>query len=381
MNHHGRSGRFTAFFLFTVFWLVCLAAGPRKVLAENPSLSAEKLVLAKGQEYRLFVRNAGEKVTWKSSNQKVAEVTDRGKVSALRPGKAKIRAIIGSGEGRVSLKCSVTVRKGIGSDKKLKSGSGRWKTQNGRRYYLLKNGSMAVGVRKISGVVYAFDENGALQRPESRSLIKIDGETYYVAPNGRTVAGWHVINKKLYYMDSRGKMLKDQVVEEIRLLKSGAAKKSDQTTWQMLVSRTVDELTDDTMTREQKLRACWEYLTSKRNFTYGGNDPKLWKKNWWKEAAYIMLYTHRGNCYHCAATFAAMAHTLGHKAYVVSGEIYDYGNYVGRRDHMVGHGWDIIDGKYYDPEIHLVGAYLNLYGLPKYDVNPHNTLEIIRYAE
>lgn len=68
-------------------------------------LSSTKLTLKKGQTKYLTVWNADSIVKWKSSNKKVASVTENGLVKAKKKGKAIITAEVG---GKI-LKCQVTI--------------------------------------------------------------------------------------------------------------------------------------------------------------------------------------------------------------------------------------------------------------------------------
>ena len=69
----------------------------------------KKLTLKKGETYQLPMEvtpiSATGKVKFKSSNKKIAKVTGKGKIKALKKGKATITATI----GKKSFKCKVTV--------------------------------------------------------------------------------------------------------------------------------------------------------------------------------------------------------------------------------------------------------------------------------
>lgn len=76
--------------------------------ASKPTLSAAKVTLKVGKTKKLKVKNVGKKkVTWTSSNKKVATVSKTGKVKAKKAGKATITAKV----GKKKLKCKVTVKK------------------------------------------------------------------------------------------------------------------------------------------------------------------------------------------------------------------------------------------------------------------------------
>lgn len=70
-------------------------------------LSSSSLQIYKSQSGNLTLNNAEEKVTWKSSNTKVATVSSAGKVTGVSAGKATITATTGG----VDYACKVTVNK------------------------------------------------------------------------------------------------------------------------------------------------------------------------------------------------------------------------------------------------------------------------------
>ena len=78
------------------------------------TLNKKKLTLAKGATYKLKVKKFtpatafNQQVSWKSSNKKVAKVDKNGKVTALKPGTAKITCTAKDGSG-VKAVCMITV--------------------------------------------------------------------------------------------------------------------------------------------------------------------------------------------------------------------------------------------------------------------------------
>lgn len=75
-----------------------------KVEAATPKINKTKATLIKGQTLQLKVTNA-KSVKWSTSKKSVATVTNKGKVSAKKTGKATITAKV----GKKSYKCVVTV--------------------------------------------------------------------------------------------------------------------------------------------------------------------------------------------------------------------------------------------------------------------------------
>lgn len=86
------------------------AASPDKAYAAGSSAKkmsmVKKKTAYKGQTIQLKVKKASDKITWKSSNKKVASVNSSGQVRALKAGKATISAKVGG----KTFKCKVTVK-------------------------------------------------------------------------------------------------------------------------------------------------------------------------------------------------------------------------------------------------------------------------------
>lgn len=84
-------------YLYDIAWEADLAA-----------ISNEKITLTKGFSHKLKITNAGDnKITWKSSDKKIATVDKNGKVTAKAAGSCKITATVGDQK----LVCKVTVKK------------------------------------------------------------------------------------------------------------------------------------------------------------------------------------------------------------------------------------------------------------------------------
>ena len=113
-----------------------------KVSAATIKLNKKKATLVKGQKFNLRISGTVKKVTWKSSNKKVASVSSKGMVTARKTGNATITATI----GKKKLKCSVKVVQpklshkvlniNIGEQSKLniynQTGSVTWETSDYR---------------------------------------------------------------------------------------------------------------------------------------------------------------------------------------------------------------------------------------------------------
>lgn len=66
-----------------------------KVKVENPKISLSYLTIQKGKDFKLKVKGTSQKVTWSSSNKKIAKVNSKGVVKAVNEGTATITAKVG----------------------------------------------------------------------------------------------------------------------------------------------------------------------------------------------------------------------------------------------------------------------------------------------
>lgn len=90
----------------TVF---CLLFSAVPAQAASPAISKKAVTITVGKSATLKVNNAKGKITWKSSNPKVAAVSKSGKVTGKKAGTAKITANV----GKKNYTCKVTVKKAI----------------------------------------------------------------------------------------------------------------------------------------------------------------------------------------------------------------------------------------------------------------------------
>ena len=90
----------------TVF---CLLFSAVPAQAASPAISKKAVTITVGKSTTLKMNNAKGKITWKSSNPKVAAVSKSGKVTGKKAGTAKITANV----GKKNYTCKVTVKKAI----------------------------------------------------------------------------------------------------------------------------------------------------------------------------------------------------------------------------------------------------------------------------
>lgn len=100
--------------------LTGIAVPHGKAAASGMKLNKKKVTLKVGKKIKLKLKNAKKKVTWKSSNKKIASVTRKGVVKGKKPGKAKITAKC---KGKKFV-CKVTVkRNGTATEDIISSGA------------------------------------------------------------------------------------------------------------------------------------------------------------------------------------------------------------------------------------------------------------------
>lgn len=97
------------------FSIVTLPVQGNEADAASVKINKKKLTLAKGECYRLKVKGSSGKVTWKSSNKKIATVSKKGTVTAKKVGTAKITAKI----KRRKRTCKVTVKRPVSASGSL----------------------------------------------------------------------------------------------------------------------------------------------------------------------------------------------------------------------------------------------------------------------
>lgn len=78
-----------------------------KLTVKNPSLNKTKKTLKTGKSFTLKIKGKAGKILFKSSNNKIASVNYKGKITAKRKGKATITVTT---NGNIKLKCKITVQ-------------------------------------------------------------------------------------------------------------------------------------------------------------------------------------------------------------------------------------------------------------------------------
>lgn len=154
----------------------------------------------------------------------------------------------------------------------------------------------------------------------------------------------------LYAVDGEGDLIRDGYVGVLYFGEDGRYTSGSQDL-DRLVAGVIRKNTKDDMTRMEMLHTMYEYTRDNIKYVGFGNhdysyEPAHGKDGWMVESAIYALENQRGNCYHFAAEFAALARGVGYQAFAASGVI-------GSEEQQ--HGWvEIRDesGKiwYCDPE-------------------------------
>ncbi len=238
--------------------------------------------------------------------------------------------------------------------------SGKWKyesvnTSSGRvrkkLSYAYSNGKLPRDITRINGKVYLFGSDGKLSRSKvSNRIIKFRGKIYLIGSDGIAKSGWRIYNNKLYYFSKKTyAALTNRNFGGIVLGTDGTAKNTLNANLKKECLKILSSCTKESDSKATKLRKAFDYMASRRNFSYALKYPDMKTKSWGKTHAYNMLTTRSGNCYSFACAFAALASEIGYTSYVVPGRIH------GNRDHAADgytrHCVAKVGSLYYDPEL------------------------------
>lgn len=144
-----------------------------EVNAATVKLNKKTATLIEGKTLVLKVTGTKKKVTWKSSNKKVATVTSTGKVTAKKKGTATITAKVGN----KTLKCKVTVKaKGKNN-----------KTIQGISYELKDTGSGVVAILKNTNK-YHVSMTAKIAYHRNGKMIGTVSDSNYAFEKGKSCA-------------------------------------------------------------------------------------------------------------------------------------------------------------------------------------------------
>lgn len=214
-------------------------------------------------------------------------------------------------------------------------------------------------VKNKKGFYSYYDENGK----KAVGLTTVKKRTYYFDSKGIQVNGWQQIKNSYYFFrianGSGAYMVTNTTVNGIKLGKNGkavlkttASKDKVKLLYNsQLTARKI--ITNNTMTKSQKLRALYDWTqknTNIRKTNIGGF--KRSKPDWDVYYGGLVLNAKtlpaRGDCYTYASTFGYLANAIGYKATICSSG---------------GHGFVMIDQKFYDPSWQKAISRTSFFGL------------------
>ncbi|MCM1397943.1 MAG: hypothetical protein NC225_00520 [Clostridium sp.] len=229
-----------------------------------------------------------------------------------------------------------TVKKGIREDgssslvnKTLKAGTVYYSNKEGKMLSLSKHTLYIKGIAYTGYYTDSRDKMYSVKngiRTIANNTLKT-GDKYYSYTEKKTKK----LSKKTVYIDGNAV--------------TGMSAKS-LTTLQR-AQKIVNRITDDSMTKEEKLKVCFEYVQKYKESR--PRTPHYTEMDWPVLYANDMFLKGTGNCFSYAAAFAYMAKAVGYKnVYCCSS-----GN----------HGWTEIDGLIYDVQWSREHHEYNYYGL------------------
>lgn len=137
------------------------------------TISKKKATVSAGGTIKLSAKAdkkaSNKKIVWKSSNNKIAKVNGKGKVTGVAPGKAKIKAIAADGSGK-SKTCEVTVKNGIVSAQMINSNIVEVKLGSPQK---LAKGNFTVKNKN-------YDSGEFARTIKVKNITTSDNKTYYL---------------------------------------------------------------------------------------------------------------------------------------------------------------------------------------------------------
>jgi len=215
----------------------------------------------------------------------------------------------------------------------------------------IRDAQMGEGVYSShAGAYYVDGEGNVVTQP---GLYETDAATYLILEDGQAaVDGLYVMEDRVVYATEQGALLKNDLWGDYRFDEDGFYTSGD-ATLDANVAAALAACTTPEMTREEKLRAAYDYV---RAFKYLGRNsalPTTCKTIPMENAvAYAnkILETGKGDCYNFAASFCFLARALGYEATPIAGSCGYVWNTV-----AITHGWVeiVIDGEtwLFDPQI------------------------------
>lgn len=255
-----------------------------------------------------------------------------------------------------------------------------WQTLKKKTYYFNKKGQMQKGWENIGKYTYYFDKNGIMKT----GWQKIGKYTYYFNSKGKMLTGWRTIKKKTYYFNKKGRMKtgwlkldgKKYYMNEDGVRQTGYLEIGDKTYYfkpktgvmdpkKTVVKSKLEKLCESVVSKQvktsdsnsTKLNKLFKYVVN--NYTYLRNSAPS-GQHWYRDYAYNMLNSKKGNCYGFAAVFACLAkEATGLDVRVATGYVPAVSGGVtphGWCEVKINGGW-----KVFDPDLYKYDGPYNVY--------------------
>lgn len=227
----------------------------------------------------------------------------------------------------------------------------RFITVGGKKYYLNAKGAVQKSWKTINGKRYYFGSDGVMRT----GLSEIHGKYYYFNEKGVAQSGVLTVGKTTYVLTSKGKVeakIKNEKVTDGSGKKLGSAKSLHYITL-LRAKRIANQITTSSMSQEQKLRKCFEWVMAKYYVT-----PREFRttEGWTAVFANDHFINGRGNCHSDACAFAYLAKAIGYT------NVYVCVDSDGTNPN--GHSWTEINGLAYDPLFAQSKSFAKNYAAP-----------------
>lgn len=189
-----------------------------KITVKKPALSATKKSLRLGSHATLKVTGGNGKITWSTSNKKIATVNSKGYITTKKAGTVYITAK----RNGYPIKCKLTVLKpvmatskktlytGFGATLKVTGGTGKITWSSSNKKIATVNSKGYVSAKKSGTVYISAKRNGYTTK--CKVTVKANTKTFNISTNVSSYSYGqpHVVAKKIYY--SNGQLMLDTYV-------------------------------------------------------------------------------------------------------------------------------------------------------------------------
>lgn len=321
---------FTAIFLSLLLCMPVSAAAKKKTTGWKTASNGTVFYYKKGKKVKGFVRIGGVqyyfnrkgrllKDAWIIKNRKVYRTDSAGRVIKKR---------------FIHVNGNTYYMKWNGVRK-----TGWMDAKNGKRYFNYY-GIMVTGLQTIGGSQYYFNSDGNLQTGEFTV-----NSSYYTADENGVISTIYTQNGdgSVTGTDGNGNALSSAKIEEWKALRNAKA--------------VVASITNDSMTKSQKIQACFNWVMRKpyatlRRFSNFEGWPATYANDHFEKG--------RGNCQSDAAAFAYLCKALGCTGvYVCADSDGSWG---------LAHSWTEVEGRYYDPLFAESKGYSKYYAAASYSL-------------